>query len=92
MSNEIMYIGESEAERLAYDGLEDLCAVWRIRAASKLMTASEQPFELARRTLRGKVNPLAKRRPAAVTAPRQSVWRRMAAAVSSLFAKELSYA
>jgi hypothetical protein len=91
-----MFIGESEAERLAYDGLEDLCAVWRIRAASKLTTAAVEPtFELTRRTLKGKVATGAKRKPAAVKAPRSNgfaaILNRVSQAVSGLVAK-LEYA
>lgn len=81
-----MHIGESEAERLAYDGLEDLCAVWRIRAASKLTTAAVEPtFELSRPILKSKVSPVYKNRRNAVSAPRQGMFARAAQAISSLF-------
>jgi hypothetical protein len=89
VDNETVIIGESEAERLAYDGLEDLCAVWRIRAASKLTTAAvEQPFELSRVTLKGKVATACKRpvKPARSNGF-AAIINRVSQAVSGLFTK-----
>lgn len=84
MTDEIQIIAETEAERLAYDGLEDLCAVWRIRAASKLTTvAVEQPFELSRRTVKPKVSPRCVRRSVAKPAA-LSLFQRAARAVENM--------